>query len=396
MKKIILFLGIINTFLLCSNLSSAKQFTDIKEDNTLYTASRYLSAKGIINGYDDGTFKPDQNITRAELLKIIFEGNKTPTTNPTTNCFSDVGYQEWYSKYICTAKNSNIIRGYDDGTFKPDQTVNKAEALKILGEFYKWKTIENKTDAWYSKYINFGEKKGFIKNYDNFLPGEDMSRGEISDILYKFLATEEYKTDTFTDDLDNKIAIKIYNEDSNSANEQQDETSKVISRNLPSPQIFQLAPGEIKIVFGWEMPPIPPEQKKTEFNSYLIEPTDEEISYTHKIDSKVDTIMETTANSQTFTILNLKADVKEKAQIKDYLFFAESINGQTTFNDAKAKIEIYDKNGLAKTILAYPNTDRIWKIFTLDENYEMRIFNSIETCDQINRKSTSCPQVPGE
>ncbi|MBP9770832.1 S-layer homology domain-containing protein, partial [Candidatus Gracilibacteria bacterium] len=139
-------------FFLFSNFSSAKVFTDIRENDNYYIASRYLSEKEVINGYTDGTFKPNQDITRAELLKIIFEGNKTPTSNPNTNCFPDVGYQEWYSKYICTAKNSKIISGYEDGNFKPNKTVNKAEALKILGEFYKWEMTNKSNEAWYSKY----------------------------------------------------------------------------------------------------------------------------------------------------------------------------------------------------------------------------------------------------
>lgn len=388
-------------FLLCTNVSSAKKFTDIQEGNKYYIASRYLSEKEVINGYDDNTFKPAQDITRAELLKIIFEGNKTKTTKQNTNCFPDVGYQEWYSKYICTAKELKIISGYDDGNFKPNQAINKAEALKILGEFYKWPTKDNPKQAWYSKYIDLGKTQNLLENPENFDPEENTSRGEISETLYRFLAKTEYNAEKFSHEIENKIAIKInaqdiIEEENNKNTENSTNDDNVISRNLPTPQIIQLAPGEIKIVFSWEMPKIPPEQEKTEFSSYLIEPTDEIIYSEHKIDSKLDTIMESKTNSEIFTIRNLKTDIKETDQIKNYLFFIESLNGETTFNDAKAKIEIYDKKGLVKTITAYQNIDRIWKIFTLDENYEMRIFNSIDTCDQINRESEVCPQGLGE
>ncbi len=399
MKKTNFLLIGTSIFLLCANLSSAKKFTDIQEGAKYYINSRYLSEKGIINGYGDGTFQPAQNITRAELLKIIFEGNKTKTAKQTTNCFPDVGYKEWYSKYICTAKDLKIISGYGDGNFKPDQPVNKAEALKILGEFYKWPTKDNPKQAWYGKYIDLGKVQNLLENPENFDPEENMSRGEISETLYRFLAKTEYKTEKFSYDIENKIAIKITAQDiaekeNNAKNSTNDDN--VISRNLPTPQIIQLTPGEIKIVFSWEMPKIPLEQEETEFSSYLIEPTDEIIYSEHKIDSKIDTIMESKTNSETFTIRNLKTEVKETNQIKDYLFFIESLNGETTFNDAKAKINIYDKKGLVKSITAYQNPDRIWKIFTLDENYEMRIFNSIGTCDQINRESEVCPQGLGE
>lgn len=385
-------------FLLYSNLTSAKIFTDVKENDTYYIASRYLSDKGVINGYVDGTFKPNQDITRAELLKIIFEGNKSETKNPNTNCFPDVGYQEWYSKYICTAKNSKIINGYDDGNFKPNKTVNKAEALKILGEFYKWEMTNKSNEAWYSKYIDFSKNRNLLINSENFDPSENMSRGEISETLYRFLANKEYQVEKFSEEIENKIAIKINAQDIEE--KELENNDKIISRNLSTPEIVKLTPGELKIVFSWEMPTIPPEQEKTEFYSYLLEPTDEVISSDHKIDSKVDTILETTPTSETFIIRNLKPDVKEDDQIKDYLFFAQAFNGETTFNDAKVKIEIYDVNGLVKSILAYPKDEnaepignRIWKIFTLDENYEIRIYNAIGTCDLMNRNRNSgvCP-----
>ncbi len=385
-------------FLLYSNLTSAKIFTDVKENDTYYIASRYLSDKGVINGYVDGTFKPNQDITRAELLKIIFEGNKSETKNPNTNCFPDVGYQEWYSKYICTAKNSKIISGYDDGNFKPNKTVNKAEALKILGEFYKWEMTNKSNEAWYSKYIDFSKNRNLLINSENFDPSENMSRGEISETLYRYLANNEYKVEIFSEEIENKIAVKINAQDIEE--EKLENNDKVISRNLTTPEIVKLTPGELKIVFSWEMPEIPPEQEETEFNSYLLEPTDEIISFEHKIDSKVDTILETTSKSETFIIRNLKPDVKEDDQIKDYLFFAQAFNGETTFNDAKVKTDIYDANGLVKSIISYPKDEdvepignRIWKIFTLDENYEMRIYNAIGTCDLMNRSRNSgvCP-----
>ncbi len=253
-------------------------------------------------------------------------------------------------------------------------------------------------EAWYSKYINFSKNRNLLINSENFDPSENMSRGEISETLYRYLANNEYKVEIFSEEIENKIAVKINAQDIEE--EKLENNDKVISRNLTTPEIVKLTPGELKIVFSWEMPEIPPEQEETEFNSYLLEPTDEIISFEHKIDSKVDTILETTPTSETFIIRNLKPDVKEDDQIKDYLFFAQAFNGETTFNDAKVKIEIYDVNGLVKSILAYPKDEnaepignRIWKIFTLDENYEIRIYNAIGTCDLMNRNRNSgvCP-----
>lgn len=388
MKKLNVLLIGTSIFLLGTNFSSAKKFSDVNNDNPYYTTTRYLSAKNIINGYQDDTFKPEQKITRAELLKIVFEGNKSKTTEPTTNCFPDVGYKEWYSKYICTAKNLKIIDGYKDGKFKPDQNISKVEALKIIGEFYKWEMEEDKSNKnWYSKYLKYSSTTNLLtESANNLAIDEPINRGDLAAIIYRFLATKEYKATKFSEEIDNKVGIKIAAEDI--ANEKDSEkNSEVISRNLPTPQIVKLTPGEIKIVLSWEQPEIKPEEEKTQFNSYLLQPTDEEISFKHKIDNKLDTILETKGNTETFTIRKIKTDGD-----KDYLYFVESINGETTFLDAKMKIEVYDKKGLVKTIMAYKNTDRIWKVFTLNKDYEMRIFNSIGDCSLI-RDSESCPEV---
>ncbi len=398
MKKVNPILIGASLFLFCANISFAKNFTDVSYENPFHTAIRYLSSKGIINGYQDNTFRAEQNITRSELLKILFESNKTKTPTPKTNCFPDVGYKEWYSKYICTAKDMKIINGYKDGKFKPDQNVKKTEALKIIGEFYKWKTLEknSKNDQWYSKYLEFATDKNLLAGYATKLSILDpITRGDLSSIIYRFLAKEEYKADKFSAEIDNKIAMKIAAEDTSSKTTEAKDSS-IISRNLPEPQIVNLAPGEIKIILSWEEQTIPPEtglQEKTQFNSYLLQPTNEEISFKHKIDSKLDTILETKGTTETFTIRKIKSAVKTEDGKKDYLYFAESTNGQTTFFDAKMKVEIYDKNGLVKTILAYQDTSRIWKLFTLNENYELRIFNSIGECSLI-RDSERCTRVP--
>lgn len=396
MKKINFLFPALGFFFLTINLSAAQKFSDINEDSNYYVMSRYLSEKEIINGYKDGSFKPNLEITRAEFLKIIFEGNKTKTINPNTNCFPDVGYKEWYSPYICTAKNLKIIDGYNDVTFRPNQTINNAEALKILGEFYKWNPAKNTNQIWYEKYVNFAKNSNLLNQFEDFDPNKSAIRGDISLILYRYLAKEEYKAEKFSENINNKIAIKISAADTLNNNDKdstQNNDTKTISRNLPTPEVVQLTPGEIKIISSWEEPIIPPQQEKTQFNSYLLQPTDEEISFQHKIDSKFDTILETKNNLETFTIINLKSNEKTDNGSKNYLYFAESVNGKTTFNEAKMKIDIYDKKGLVKSILAYESKDRIWRIFTLDENYELRIFNAIGDCSLI-RNSNSCPEVP--
>ena len=73
----------------------------------------------------------DRTITRAELLKIVLEATVSDQLTGGESCFPDVNQEEWYAPYLCYAKTNNIIKGYPDGSAKPDNPVTIAEALKI-------------------------------------------------------------------------------------------------------------------------------------------------------------------------------------------------------------------------------------------------------------------------
>jgi hypothetical protein len=89
----------------------------------------------VISGYEDGTFKPERSITRAELTKIalLINGYVPATVDQTsTSRFPDVLPEKWYNGYINKATTLGIVDGYEDGTFRPEASVTRAEAVKIL------------------------------------------------------------------------------------------------------------------------------------------------------------------------------------------------------------------------------------------------------------------------
>lgn len=415
MKKLpsslpIVLIAILNC-LYFSTTVTAKTFSDIDFSHQNYNAINYLSTKNIIKGYEDGTFKPDQEITRAELTKMILTGKNLPIKKHQANCFPDVGYLEWYGNYICTAKEAGYIKGYDDGTFKPEQLINKAEALKIISKAYEWKFEFDETpgafsdtpyDSWYIDYVLYGIEKNLFRGFDDadmdlssqlFEPGKFITRGEVTEILYRYLAITELNKYSYYPGLEKDIKNNLPKE------KIKEDTSATITE-LSDPPLPTLAIGELKIVLSWEIP------KKTEthqnkifepkidFDSHLIEPTDEEIDFSHKLDSKLETILEVKENIETINILKTKKDEKEKDQKKTYLYFANNYSGDKNFAEANVKVEIYDQNGLAKTFYSYNNPEKIWKLFELNENHELTIFNSIGGCELIDRNSTVCPFIP--
>lgn len=91
-----------------------------------------LAASGIVSGYDGEIFGPQNPLTRSELLKILMTSQDTELNLDTTPCFSDIKSDTWQQQYICSAKSLGYTRGYDDGTFRPNQSVTTLEALTLI------------------------------------------------------------------------------------------------------------------------------------------------------------------------------------------------------------------------------------------------------------------------
>ncbi|MFR1323860.1 MAG: SHIRT domain-containing protein, partial [Ezakiella massiliensis] len=113
------------------NYNYHEDFSDVDENYWCYKEIAYLAEWGIINGYEDGTFKPDNKISRAEFVKIVesFEALQTGT-----NPYSDVSETYWAYKYIVSSSAKGWINGYLDGTFKPDNNISRSEAVKIANK----------------------------------------------------------------------------------------------------------------------------------------------------------------------------------------------------------------------------------------------------------------------
>ena len=122
-------------------------------------AVKALMDAAVVSGYKDGTFRPDQPITRAELVKIAmsFYG----TVHSDSDVFNDVG-EHWAAAFINGAADLGFVNGYGDETFQPDRYVTRAEAIKIinrtlnrapdkdhlLSDMITWVDNMN-VDAWY-------------------------------------------------------------------------------------------------------------------------------------------------------------------------------------------------------------------------------------------------------
>lgn len=109
--------------------NSASAFDDILS----HWAKGYINAAAsltIVNGYEDGNFRPDENITRAEFAKIIAKLTEKDIPQKSTE-FSDVE-THWAEAYIVILAEKGVITGYEDNTFRPDEPITRAEAVAII------------------------------------------------------------------------------------------------------------------------------------------------------------------------------------------------------------------------------------------------------------------------
>ncbi len=168
---------------LFGNESEASIFSDVDSDYEYYDAVEYVEVYGIVEGYDDGTYRPENSINRAEFTKILMEAKYPGEAQTGSNCFTDVA-DEWYAKYVCLAEEKGVISGYSDGSFKPAQYINIAEALKITLETYFSGSFEETTSPWYQKYWDFADDAGYLLS-EWGSADEELSRGAMAELIYR-------------------------------------------------------------------------------------------------------------------------------------------------------------------------------------------------------------------
>ena len=131
--------------------ASTELFDDVSTSHESYEAITYLQDEDVVRGYDDGTYKPTNSINRAEFVKIaILSMGETPEGG---NCFPDVN-NEWYAPYICKAKDLGLVQGYPDNYFRPEKTINFVESSKILSEGLGINKDDSLDDLWFHKYVS--------------------------------------------------------------------------------------------------------------------------------------------------------------------------------------------------------------------------------------------------
>jgi len=172
-------------------------FSDLDRNNdqdAVYVSEiEFLAGKGIVQGYEDGTYRPVYKINRAEFLKIILTTARVYDLISDEivgkNCFKDV-HEEWFSQYICYAKDKGFISGYPDGNFMPAQNVNFVEASKIVAMILQIEVKAEYKESWFQKYTqSLAEIDVIPRSIVTF--NQEINRGEMA-LLISNVLTKKY------------------------------------------------------------------------------------------------------------------------------------------------------------------------------------------------------------
>ncbi len=122
--------------------TKSNDFTDVEADDWYNTPVSTLSAMGIITGYEDGSFKPNAPITRAEFAAMAVRFFEEDSAIYEKGTFNDIAGSEWFADAVQAAKDHSIIGGYPDGSFQPNKNISRAEACSIIN-----RTLDRIPDA---------------------------------------------------------------------------------------------------------------------------------------------------------------------------------------------------------------------------------------------------------
>ena len=145
------------SFVLLTVPYASASFTDIPSDHPQVIQIEWAQSHRIVRGYPDGSFGPAKQINRAEFTKIVVLSSLGYPQDATSFAlpFSDTTEGAWYVPYLSRAHEEAIILGYPDGTFRPSDSVNAAEAATILVRAWEVYVPEYpEGTAWYKPYVD--------------------------------------------------------------------------------------------------------------------------------------------------------------------------------------------------------------------------------------------------
>lgn len=168
-------------------------FSDLPDTHWAYSYVSYLFCRNVISGYADGTFRPENYTTRGQFTKMVAIGMGWNLYNPYFPSFIDIAPGSDFYQYIETAHLRGIINGYEDGTFRSNNNITRAQASKMLVLANGWEIVNPPSPTfpdilpghWAYGYIETAIRHGIIGGYSDgtFRPNVPLTRAELSKMV---------------------------------------------------------------------------------------------------------------------------------------------------------------------------------------------------------------------
>lgn len=215
------------------------EFTDVPETNVHYDNIYNLAERAVISGYPDGTYQPARHLTRAEAAVILTNALKLDTSNVTERAFWDVNPDAWYADEVTTLADYGIITGYPNGKFKPNEKLTRAQMATILSAAYDLEIFNEVglpftdviEDSWYdmsvqelyrfevtagltptkfapNEFVRRDTMASFVVNAES-VPEEDIAEEWMDYSVGFYNALEGYKSQVAADVDTNQILVTI-------------------------------------------------------------------------------------------------------------------------------------------------------------------------------------------
>jgi len=185
----------------------AALFPDVPTGHIYNEPIEALATAGVVKGNPDGTFAPERKVNRAEMLKMLYMATGKQPDASSRACFTDVERLSWYESYICDAAAHHYVEGYSDGTFRPGNSVNRVEALKMVMQVFGIpaaevgeqarqvvKFVDVSISAWYTKYLYAAYTKGILpiagQDASRLYPDWPLLRGEAAAMIFNGLRVD--------------------------------------------------------------------------------------------------------------------------------------------------------------------------------------------------------------
>ena len=177
-------------------------FADVPGTHDHAYALAYLKSRGMVQGYEEGTFLPEEVMDRGTFMKMLTGAKQVyPHRLRYGWCYPDV-QGEWFAPAVCFGQDRGWLEGSPEQPFGPEENITRAEALKIALRAFDVELAEGQrssvfadvgNDAFYKDYVIAAEEKGLLDGFidgPHFEPDRAMTRGEVAEMLFRIVYTE--------------------------------------------------------------------------------------------------------------------------------------------------------------------------------------------------------------